>query len=101
MIHVTLDTDADPIPLLMLQAETWEVHIRAPLADLSRLSKIRTATWDDRRSIQAGTCGLSPVFWSITKDAQATILIGQDDETWHTAFLIPLTAIDQIVTLTH
>jgi len=101
MVDVTLDVDADPVPRLVVRAETWEVHVWAPLADLSRLSKIRTATWDERRSLQVGTCGGSPVFWAVADGGQATILIGQDDETWDVALMIPLTVVDRIVALTH
>jgi hypothetical protein len=100
MVEVTLDVDADPMPLLVLQAETWELHIKAPLADLSQLSEIRTATWDNRRSLQVGTCAGSPVFWSVTEDDQATLLIGQDDETWDIAVMVPLSVVDEIVSLT-
>ncbi|MFD0683713.1 hypothetical protein [Actinomadura fibrosa] len=99
MVDVTLDMDADPMPLVMLQAETWELHVWAPLADLSRLSEIRSATWDDRRSLQVGTCGDLPVFWTLAEDGQATVLIGQDDETWNLALMVPLTAVDEIVAL--
>ncbi|TDB90768.1 hypothetical protein E1264_03930 [Actinomadura sp. KC216] len=101
MIRVTLDVDADPVPLLMLQAETWEVHIWAALADLSRLSGIREAIWEERRSLQVGICAGSPVFWSVAGDEQATMLIGQDDETWDAALMIPLTTVEEIVALTN
>jgi hypothetical protein len=101
MVEVTLDADADPMPVLMVQAEKWEVHIQAPLADFSRLSGIRDARWDERRSLQIGECAGSPVYWAIAEDDQATILIGNDDETWDVALLIPLTTVDKIVTLTH
>ncbi|KAB2376427.1 hypothetical protein [Actinomadura montaniterrae] len=100
MIRVTLDVDADPSPMLMLQAETWEVHIRASLADLSRLTSIRRANWDERRSLQVGECAGAPVFWAVAGDDHATILIGQDDETWDAALIVPLATIDEIVTLT-
>ncbi|QXJ22874.1 hypothetical protein AGRA3207_003943 [Actinomadura graeca] len=99
MVDVTLDVDADPMPLVVLQAETWELHVWAPLADLSRLSEIRSASWDERRSLQVGTCGDSPVFWVVADNGRATVLIGQDDETWDLALMIPLTAVDEIVAL--
>ncbi len=98
MVDVTLDKDADPVPLLMLQADTWELHVWAPLADLSRLSDIHSANWDERQSLQVGTCGDSPVFW-VAEGEQATVLIGQDDETWDLALTIPLTIVGEIVTL--
>ncbi|GAA0575404.1 hypothetical protein [Actinomadura livida] len=100
MVEVTLDMDAGPTPLLILQSESWEIHVWAPLKDLSRLSEIREATWPNRRSLQAGICAGTPVFWSLTTDDQATLLIGQDDETWDAALLIPLTTVDAIAALT-
>ncbi|TDD63536.1 hypothetical protein E1293_43105 [Actinomadura darangshiensis] len=101
MVKVTLDADADPLPTLTLQSETWELHIRATLANLSRLNGIREASWEERKSLQIGNCAGSPVFWTIAPDDQATLLIGQDDETWDIGLLIPLTTIDKIVTLSH
>jgi hypothetical protein len=100
MIQVTLDAEADPSPMLMLQAGTWEVHIRASLTDFSRLSGIRRANWDERRSLQVGECAGSPVFWSVAGDEHATILIGHDDETWDAALIVPLTTVDEILALT-
>jgi hypothetical protein len=101
MVEVTLDMDAGQTPMLILQTESWEVHIWAPLKDLSRLSEIREATWPNRRSLQAGICAGTPVFWSLTEDDHAALLIGHDDETWDAALLIPLTTVDAIVALTH
>lgn len=100
MVEVTLDVDADPVPLVMVQTETWEVHIWTPLADLARLSGIREASWDERRSLRVGVCAGSPVFWSASGDEWATMLIGQDDETWDAALMIPLKTVDEIVALT-
>jgi hypothetical protein len=100
MVHVTLDVDADPLPMLTLQSETWELHIRASLADLARLSRIRDARWDERGSLQIGTCAGAPVFWAVSENDQATLLIGQDDETWDLALLVPLTTADEIAALT-
>ncbi|GAA2145381.1 hypothetical protein GCM10009727_45850 [Actinomadura napierensis] len=93
-----LDVDTDPLPVLTLRAETWELHIRAPLADFSRLSGIRDADWDERRSLRIGVCAGAPVFWAMADD-QAVLLIGQDDETWDIALTIPLTTADEIATL--
>ncbi|MVZ99176.1 hypothetical protein F8568_001990 [Actinomadura sp. LD22] len=97
---MTLDAAADPLPMLVLQADTWELHIRASLTDFSRLTAIRRANWDERRSLQVGTCAGTPVFWAAADDDHATILIGQDDETWDAALLVPQTTIDEIVAQT-
>ncbi|WP_433473281.1 hypothetical protein ACQPZP_31170 [Spirillospora sp. CA-142024] len=99
MVDVILDVDADPVPLLTLRTERWEVHFWAPLADFSRLSGIRGAHWDERGSLQVGVCAGSPVFWSTAGDEQVAVLVGQDDETWDIALMIPLVAVDEIVAL--
>ncbi|MGK5551705.1 hypothetical protein ACSNOI_08825 [Actinomadura kijaniata] len=99
MIEVSLDLDADPMPLVMLQADAWELHIWAPLADLARLSGIRAANWDERTSLNVGTCAGAPVFWSASEAETATILIGADDEAWDLALTVPLATVDEIAAL--
>lgn len=39
------------------------------------------------------------MFWAVAGDEQATILIGQDDETWDIALTVPLSAVDEIASL--
>ncbi|WP_433513073.1 hypothetical protein ACQP2T_57125 [Nonomuraea sp. CA-143628] len=98
MVDVTLDEAEDSGAVVKLQAEAWELNIRAPLADLMRLRGIEEADWDARGSFPVGTCADAPVFWA-ANDGQATILIGQDDETWDIAVTVPLEAVDQIARL--
>ncbi|MFB4298194.1 hypothetical protein [Actinomadura sp. NTSP31] len=98
MVEAMLDVDAAPLPVLTLRAETWELHIRAALADFSRLAGIRDAVWDERRSLHVGVCAGAPVFWAMSDD-QAVLLIGQDDETWDIALTIPLTTVEEIAAL--
>ncbi|MDL4820949.1 hypothetical protein [Actinomadura opuntiae] len=100
MVEAMLDMDAEPLPVLTLRAETWELHIRAPLADFSRLTEIRDAHWDERRSLRIGVCAGSSVFWALSDD-RAVLLIGQDDETWDIALTIPLATVDEIAALAH
>ncbi|WP_146778837.1 hypothetical protein [Actinomadura craniellae] len=99
MIDVSLEKDADPVPVLKLQADAWELNIWASLADLARLSGIRAADWDERMSLKAGLCAGAPVFWAIAEDEQVAILIGSDDETWDIALMVPLATVDEIVAL--
>ncbi|MEU7742161.1 hypothetical protein [Nonomuraea sp. NPDC049158] len=95
MVDVTLD---DSGGVVKLRTEAWELNIRAPLADLVRLRGIREADWDARRSLPVGTCADAHVFW-VANEEQATILIGQDDETWDIAVTVPLGTVDQIARL--
>jgi hypothetical protein len=41
VVIATLEADADPVPVLKLQAETWELNVWAPLEDFARLRTIR------------------------------------------------------------
>ncbi|RCG31722.1 hypothetical protein DQ384_09270 [Sphaerisporangium album] len=98
MVDVTLDDSDGSTVVVKLQTETWELNIRAPLADLARLHDIRQADWASRRSLAVGTCAGSPVFWTANED-QATILIGHDDETWDIGISLPIETVDEIVRL--
>ncbi len=98
VVDVTLDDSDDSLVVVKLQTETWELNIWVPLADLVRLRDIRQANWGSRRSLAVGTCAGSPVFWAANED-QATILIGQDDETWDIGISLPIETVDEIVRL--
>ncbi|WP_155343159.1 hypothetical protein [Acrocarpospora pleiomorpha] len=98
MVNVTLDDSDGSVVLVKLQAETWELNIWAPVADLARLRDIRQADWDSRRSIAVGACAGSSVFWTVSED-QAAILIGRDDETWDMGISVPIETIDEIARL--
>jgi hypothetical protein len=97
VIDVTLDIEnsAGLVAAVKLQAETWELNIRAPLSDLARLRDIRDAHWDARGSLAIGTCAGASVYWA-SSDGQATILVGDDDETWDVAVTVPLATVDEI-----
>ncbi|MGN9786482.1 hypothetical protein ACTMTF_34015 [Nonomuraea sp. ZG12] len=98
MVDVTLDESDDSVAVVKLQAETWELNIWAPMADLFRLRGIREVDWDARRSLPVGTCADARVFWAAS-EGQATILVGQDDETWDIAVTVPLETVDEIARL--
>ncbi|MEO3854590.1 hypothetical protein [Acrocarpospora sp. B8E8] len=98
MVDVTLVGSDGSVVLVKLQTDTWELNIRAPVADLARLRDIRQADWDSRRSLAVGTCAGSPVFWTVSDD-QAAILIGRDDETWDMGISLPIGTVDEIVRL--
>ncbi|MBP2705017.1 hypothetical protein JOL79_14450 [Microbispora sp. RL4-1S] len=98
MVDVTLDDSDDSVVVVKLQAETWELNIWAPVADLARLHEIRQADWNSRRSLAVGICAGSPVFWARSEE-QATILIGRDDETWDIGISMPIGTVDEIARL--
>ena len=69
--------------------------------DLAKLSDVRSAA--ERRSIAAGTCAGSRVFWAGPGNGEdpeiATVLIGLDAEAWDIAFLIPVSLVEKIGSL--
>ena len=82
--------------VVVLQAPMWEFHFRAHPTELAQLRSIRDADWAARRSLQVGAAGGVLVHWCINSDATVSALIGQDDETWHIAFLMPVETIDRL-----
>jgi len=86
--------------VLTLQGDDWELHVWATFDDLARLRSVRSAVWDERRSIAAGTSAGSQVFWAGPAEGAdsetATVLIGHDDETWDIAILVPVTVVEKI-----
>src|SRR3954466_11475190 len=97
-MEVTLEEAADSLAVVKLQAEAWELNIRAPVADLARLRGIEDATWNTRRTLAIGTCADVPVFWAISQ-GHVAILIGHDDQTWDVAVTIPLATVHEIASL--
>ncbi|MGI5224013.1 hypothetical protein [Actinoallomurus sp. CA-142502] len=98
MVDVTIGEPVDSLLTVKLQGETWELNIWASASDFGRLREIRSADWAARRSLAIGTSAGAPVYWA-TSDDQVTILIGHDDETWDIAVMVPLGAVDEIVSL--
>jgi len=85
--------------LLKLQSEEWEANVHASADELLRLSNIRSASWDERRSIHAGESAGSRVYWSGGDGDHANMMIGDDDETWDVSVVVPYAVIDQVVQL--
>jgi hypothetical protein len=98
VVNVSIEPDGDDpaVMVVMLQAPAWEFHFWVHLSELVRLRSIRGADWSARRSLQIGATGGVPVHWCIDKDDTVSALVGQDDETWHIAFRMPVATIDQI-----
>ena len=83
--------------LLKLQADEWEANVHASAEELLLLSNIRSASWDERRSIQAGESAGARVYWSAGEGDHANLMIGGDDETWDVSVAVPYAVIDQVV----
>jgi hypothetical protein len=105
IIGVTLDAAGPPHEVLLkLQcSDDWELNVWSTFEDLAsdtKLGGVRSAAWEERRSIAAGTSAGSRVFWAGPgKGAHletATVLIGSDDEAWDIAFLIPVAIVEKI-----
>lgn len=94
-MDMTLDVDAAGDVVVKLQADESEVNFRASRADLVALSGIRSADWNERRSIRAGESAGAPVFWA-SGGNDATLMIGSDDETWDVAVTLPVAAVEEI-----
>jgi hypothetical protein len=95
---VTIERSGDdPDELLVIvQAPTWVLQFRAPGADVAQLGSIRDTDWAARRVLHVGTAAGTPVHWCLDGDT-VTALVGDDDETWDVAVLMPVDAVDRIV----
>jgi len=87
----------DASVLLKLQADEWEANVHASAEELLLLANIRSASWDERSSIQAGESAGARVYWSAGEGDHAKLMIGEDDETWDVSVAVPYAVIDQVV----
>lgn len=60
------------------------------------VENIKSADWNKRKSIKAGTCLGTDVFWAINENQSLSMLIGHDDETWEIGVLISIKLIDKL-----
>ena len=60
--------------LLKLQTDEWEANVHASGEELLRLSDLRSASWDERRSIQAGGSAGARVHWSAGEGEYANLM---------------------------
>jgi hypothetical protein len=92
MTHVEHDADYDEMDgVLALSGPGFHLTIRIAPEDLSRLSGVGNASWEDRASIKAGEALGHPVFWCRSTDdpTAVTVLVGDDDEDWDLALEVP------------
>jgi hypothetical protein len=80
---------------IKIQLKDAEVNIWIKPEEMDRFSEVATASWDDRASIQIGSCFDAPVYWCCGADS-VSILIGQDDETWDVCFTVQHSVIRDI-----
>lgn len=105
VIDVTMGAAGPPheVVLKLQGGDDWELNVWATFEDLAKLSGVRAAAWDQRRSIAAGISAGGKVFWCPPGDGSdpeiATVLIGHDDEVWDIAFLIPVALVEKVGTL--
>ena len=95
-MDVILDRDAEESLVAKISADEWEVNVRASDEELLRLRDIRTADWNERRSIRAGQSADAAVFWA-HRDATVTLMLGHYDQTWDVAVVVPVSIVDEIV----
>lgn len=79
-----------------LHSPTWELNVRATPEELASLHAIRDGDWASRRSLHVGQSVGSRVHWSAAGD-NVTIMVGNDDETWDFAVMVPIDCIGTIV----
>jgi len=95
-VDVTLERESDGQILVKIGAPAWEVNVRASAGDLTKLADVRSADWDQRRSIQLGKSAEASVFWAF-RDDEVTLMIGHDDETWDVFVSFPIDIVEAIV----
>ncbi len=83
-IQIKISNTQMELNLVMTESETIDL-----------IENIQTADWDKRKSIKAGVCLNSNVFWC-SNGNNISLLIGHDDETWDIGMIIPLEIINKI-----
>lgn len=78
--------------------EEYEINIRLTKSEVNYIiENIKSAIWSERQSIKMGKSANTNVFWTYEAEIdKISILIGQDDETWDIAFLLPFEVIDKM-----
>jgi hypothetical protein len=99
VVEVTVEVESPgETGSVKLQGDTWELRFWARFTDLTRLRGVRGADRARSRSLQVGTCGGVPVWWS-EEDGQVTMLVGRDAGSWDVAVMVPPSAVAELVAL--
>jgi hypothetical protein len=98
MVNVTVEAsnDVDNPGVVKLQSDTWKLNIWATTDELWKLAGIEKTDWDQRRTLQVGTCANAPVWWS-ERDGTVDILVGHDDVTWDFGVTVPLSTVHNLL----
>jgi len=82
---------------LKISSDYMEINLTLREEEAKKLvENIKYADWNERKSIKAGICLKSSVFWCINENKSINILIGQDDETWEIATILPFEIINEL-----
>ena len=100
MVDVSLDLVSGPnqpaLVLVMLQGPDWVLSLRATPRELLSLYWIRQADLAARRVLQVGVASGAKVHWAAEGGA-ATAMVGDDDQRWDYAVMVPFETVEQIV----
>ena len=95
-VDVEAGADDDDLGTVRLEDEGWALCIGARTPDLRKLAGIVNTDWDQRRTLQVGTCANTRAWWS-EHDGTVSIMIGDDDEAYDFLVLVPLSVVREIL----
>jgi hypothetical protein len=95
LVNVTVEARND-VGVVKLQSEAWELNIWATTDEPWKLADIEKTDWDQRRTLQVGTCAKALAWWS-ERDGTVDILVGHDDVTWDFGVTVPLSAVHNLL----
>jgi hypothetical protein len=98
VVNVTVEArnDVSNPGVVKLQGETWELNVWATTDELWQLAGIEETDWDQRRTLQIGTCAKAPVWWN-ELDGTVYISVGNSDETWDMGVTVPLSTVHNLL----
>lgn len=85
-----------PIFVLKIQTETYEINISLRSDEADAMSNVRTANWDERGSLALGRMAGVRVFWCSEKDS-VSVMVGHDAETWDLCVTLPIRTLEDIL----
>ena len=95
-VDIERDDSGEDFVCAKFSGDQWELNVKARPSEFSRLQGIRGFDWNSRAVAAVGRSAGASVFWSSDGEV-ATILVGQDDETWDIAVSVPVTLVEDLV----
>jgi hypothetical protein len=95
-IDLSIETDNENYLIKIQGEDLYELNIRINKNEIILLKKFKGANWENRKTIKAGLSANSNVFWAYNEDKTVSIMVGDDDETWDFAVIIPLKIMEKI-----